>query len=70
MIFVHQTFRDGTPPADLAWATMFLVPKGKGYYQGIGNVEVAWKVCAAVVNFRLKNGGILHEYLHGIREWW
>ena len=38
---LQRTFGDWTPPADLAWATMVLIPKGKGEYQGIGIVEVA-----------------------------
>ena len=51
---VHMTFGDGNPPADLAWATMVLILKGKGEYRGIGLVEVAWKVYTVVVNCQLK----------------
>ena len=31
-------------------------------------MEVVWKVCAAVVNFRLKRSVILHDALHGFRS--
>ena len=36
-------------------------------YQGIGLVEVVWKVCATVVNFRLKRSVTLHDALRGFR---
>ena len=29
VILVHQTFRDGTPPEELVWATMVLILKVK-----------------------------------------
>ena len=64
---VQQTFGDGNPPSDRAWATMVLILKGKGEYQYIWIVEVAWKVCASVVNFWLKRGVVLHEALHRFR---
>ena len=38
-------------PEEAAWATMVLILKGKGGYQGIGLVEVFCKVCATVVDF-------------------
>ena len=46
---------------------MVLIPKGKEEYWGIGLVEVAWKVCTAVVNCWLKQGVVLHDSLHGSR---
>ena len=30
-------------------------------------VKVEWKVCAEVVNFRLKRGVVLHDALHRFR---
>ena len=65
---VQRTFGGGTPPKELAWETMVLIPKGKGEFWGIELVEVAWKVCAAVVNCRLKRGVVLHDALHGFGE--
>ena len=50
---VQRTFGGKNPPAELAWETMVLIPKGNGDYWGIVLVEVAWDVCAVVVNFRL-----------------
>ena len=47
---VHQTFRDGTPLEEISC---------------IGLVQVAWKVCAAVVNCWLKLGVVFHDALHG-----
>ena len=38
---VQMTFGDGKCPMELAWATIVLILKGKGGYQGIGIVEVA-----------------------------
>ena len=63
-------FGGGTPPEDLTWATMVLIPKGKGEFWGIGIVEVAWKVCSAVANFRLKRGFVSHDALYRFRVGW
>ena len=68
MILVQRTFGDRTPPTEFAWASMVLILKGKGEYWGIGIFEVACKVCAAVANFSLNCGVVLHEALHGFRE--
>ena len=51
---VQVTFGDRNVPEELAWATIILIMKGKGEYQGIGLVEVMRKVCATVVNCPLK----------------
>ena len=64
---VQRAFGDSTPLVDLTWETMVLIPKGKIGYQGIGIVDVASKVCAAVVNFRLDIGVLLHDALYGFR---
>ena len=52
----------------MVWATMVFLPKRRGEYRGIGIVEVVWKVCTAVVNFRLKQSVTLHDSLHGFRS--
>ena len=39
-----------------------------GGHRGIGPMELVWKVCAAVLNYRLKRSVILHDALHGFRE--
>ena len=42
-------------------------PDMEGVFQGIGIIKVAWKICAAVVNFWLKRKFVLHDALHGFR---
>ena len=42
---VQVKLRDRTVPEEIAWAKMFLIPKGKGGYIVIGLVEVLWEVC-------------------------
>ena len=37
-------FAEGGIPEELTWATMVLLQKEKGGYQGVGIVEVAQKV--------------------------
>ena len=37
---VQVMFMYGTVPEEIAWATMVLLPKKNGEYQGIGLVEV------------------------------
>ena len=64
---IKRTFGDGTLPGEVTWATMVFLPKGSGEYRGIGLVEVVWKVCVAVVNFRLKKSVDLHDTLHSFR---
>ena len=54
-------------PEEVAWATIVFLLKGRGGYQGIGLVEVVWKVCTAVMNFHLKRIMMLHNALNGFR---
>ena len=60
---LQRTFGDGNLQEELAWVTLVLIPKGRGGYQGIGLVEVSWKVFAVVVSFWLKRGAVLHDAL-------
>ena len=46
---------------------MVFILKERGGGRGIGLVEVACKVCAAVDFFRLKWGFVLQDALHGFR---
>ena len=55
---------------EISWATMVLLPKGKGEYQGIGIVKVLWRVCSLVLNCCLKSSIVLHNALNGFREGW
>ena len=47
---IQKTSKDGVVPEEVAWATVVLLPKGRGGYRKIGLVEVFWKVCATVLN--------------------
>ena len=68
VILIQKNLEDGTVPEEVAWEMMVFLPKGRGVYWGIGLVEVVWKVCATVVNFRLKMSVMLHDTLHGFRS--
>ena len=46
---------------------MVLISKGKGDYQGIGLVEVMWKVVAVILNLCLTSSITFHDVLHGFR---
>ena len=65
---IQLIFRDGKVPKYIVWATMVLLPKGKGGNRGIVIVEVLWKVCSVVVNFQLKRISVFHNALHGFIE--
>ena len=54
-------FEDGVVPEEAAWATMVLLLKGKGGYQGIGIMEVIWNLFLVVVNCRLKRSMEIHD---------
>ena len=60
-------FRYWTVPVEIVWENMVLDTKGKGYYRGIGLVEVLWKVCVVVVNCWMKSSVIIHNALYGFR---
>ena len=47
---------------------MFLIPKGRGYYRGIGLVEVVWKVVAVILNCQFIASITYHDFLQGFRE--
>ena len=65
---IQLTFGGSTLTKEQTWETMVLLPKGKAEYQVISIVELMWKVCTSVVNFRLKWGVRLHNAIHGYRE--
>ena len=64
---VHTAFRDGDLVEEATWQAVVLIPKGKKDYQGIGLVEVMWKVVAAVLNRRFTSSITYHNVLHGFR---
>ena len=68
MRLIWRTFKDGVAPKEVSWATVVLILKWRGEYQGIGIVEVVWKVYEVVVNFWIKRSVTLHVALHGLRS--
>ena len=49
---VHLSFQDGVLTEEAAWQVVVLIPKGGGYYFGVGLVEVIWKAVAVIFNRR------------------
>ena len=45
----------------------FFLPKREGGYWGMGLVDLVWKICATVVNCRIKRIVTLHNTLDGFR---
>ena len=64
---VQTSFREGDLAEESTWQAVFLLPKGKGDYRGIGLVEVMWKVVAVVLNRRFTSSITFHDVLHGFR---
>ena len=52
---------------ETTWQAVILIPKGIGYYRGIGLVEVTWKVVEDILNLRIAASINLHNLLHGFR---
>ena len=46
---------------------MALLPKGNGDYQGIGLLEISWKVIELIINRRITDKVTFHDALHGFR---
>ena len=60
-------FRYGVIAEEAAWQAVVLIPKGGGYYRGIGLVGVIWKGVALILNRRLTADITYHDYLHGFQ---
>ena len=63
----QTAFRDGNLTEEATWQTVVLIPKGKGEFQGIGLVEVIWKLLTLILHRRL-TAIKLHDVLHGFQE--
>ena len=64
VVELRQTaFQERDLAEEATWQAVVLNTKGKGDYQGIGLVEVLWKVVAVILNRRLT----FHDVLHGFR---
>ena len=64
---VQTAFRYGDLAEEATWQAVVLIPKGKKDYQGIGLVEVMWKVVAAILNRRFTSSITYHDAFHGFR---
>ena len=64
---VHAVFRDGTLADECTWQTVFLIPKGRRDFRGIGLVEVLWKALASLLNRRITSSITLQDVLHGFQ---
>ena len=53
---------------DTTWQAVVLIPKGGKDYQGIGLVEVMWKVVAVILNRRFTSSITYHDSLNCIRS--
>ena len=49
------------------WQAVVMIPKGRQEYQGIGLVEVMWKVVAAILHHWITASINFHDFLHGFR---
>ena len=56
----------GSIPTELGWNVLLFIPKGNADTQGIGLLEVVWKVGEAVINTRIKSVVKLHNVLRGV----
>ena len=61
MELVQTAFRDGDLAEEATWQAVFLIPKEKKDYRGIGLVEVMWKVVATILNRRFTASITNHE---------
>jgi len=64
---IQHVYETGVLPATLPWAIMVLLPKASSGYQGIGLLEIIWKVIAAIIDARIKASISFHDALHGFR---
>ena len=64
---IQTAFWEGDLAEEAMWQAVVMIPKGRQEYQGIGIVEVMWKVVAAILNFRLTASINYHDFLHVFR---
>ena len=65
---VQTVFWDRDLSEEATWQAVVLILKGKGDYQGIGLVEVLWKVVAVILNCRLTSPITFHDVLYGFGQ--
>ena len=57
-------FGEGLMEEEALCQAVFLIPKGKGEYHGIGLVEVIWEAVLEILNLRLTASITYHDFLH------
>ena len=62
---IQTCFRERQVPTQMSWSTVVLLPKGNGDYQGIGLLEISWKVIGSIINQRIADKVTFHDALHG-----
>ena len=63
-----MVFRERHIPTALTWTTMMQITNGGGECIGTGLVEIIQKVCASIMNNRLRAVISLHDVLQGLRQ--
>ena len=64
----QTAFREVEIAEEATWQAVVLIPKGKKDYQGIGLMEVMWKLVVDTLNLRFTASITYHDFLHGFRE--
>ena len=64
---VQECFTTGEIPKAMCFSTLVLIPKADGSLQGIGLLEVAWKVVSGIVQQRLQASIEFEDSLHGFQ---
>ena len=59
----------GEIPTELTWQILVLIPKGTpgDGSRGIGLLETVWKLMEAIMDTRVKEVVVFHDFLHGFR---
>ena len=64
---VYHMWLTGETPQELGWTLLVLIPKVTTKTQGIGLLEILWKVVEDLIDTRLRASLQLHDVLHGFR---
>ena len=67
---MQVAFQEVRLPEDMSWMIMVMLPKGEGYFRGIGLVVVIWNVFTSMIYNCLCSATMIHDALHGFRQGW
>ena len=62
---VQEAFGEGRLAEEATWKAVVLITKGGGDYDGIGLLEMVWKVVAVIINCWFTAYINIHNVLHG-----